>query len=406
MNNPLLWKLLRRHVSKVQTVGFAIANIVGLTIVLLGLQFYVDVLPVFADEESFIRKDYLVVTKTIGNGAMVGSLIGGTDINAFSDSDIADIEEQPWVRKVGRFTTTNYRVSASLNADGRSMRTQMFFESVPDEFIDTKNINWTFDPNSKNPEIPILLSKDYLALYNFGFATSQGMPQLSESMVGKVPFSLVIQGDDGRVVRVGGKIVGFSNRLNTIIVPESFMKWSNEMFAPGVVTKPSRLILEVSKPGDGAIEKYMKKHDYEIAGDKMNSSKANYMLTIVMGIVIAVGLVISALSFFILILSIYLLLQKNTKKLQDLLLLGYSPSEVASQYVKMVVWVNVAVYVFGIALMLYARSLYMPQLEAFAIYGGSLWQAALSGFVLIALITMGNIIAIKRKVAALWYLEK
>ena len=115
---------------------------------------------------------------------------------------------------------------------------------------------------------------------------------------------------------------------------------------------------------------------------------------------------ISALSFFILILSIYLLLQKNTKKLQDLLLLGYSPSEVASQYVKMVVWVNVAVYVFGIALMLYARSLYMPQLEAFAIYGGSLWQAALSGFVLIALITMGNIIAIKRKVAALWYLEK
>ena len=49
MNNPLLWKLLRRHVSKVQTVGFAIANIVGLTIVLLGLQFYVDVLPVFAD---------------------------------------------------------------------------------------------------------------------------------------------------------------------------------------------------------------------------------------------------------------------------------------------------------------------------------------------------------------------
>lgn len=406
MNNPLLWKLLRRHVSKVQTVGFAIANIVGLTIVLLGLQFYVDVLPVFADEESFIRKDYLVVTKTIGNGAMVGSLIGGTDINAFSDSDIADIEEQPWVRKVGRFTTTNYRVSASLNAYGRSMRTQMFFESVPDEFIDTKNINWTFDPNSKNPEIPILLSKDYLALYNFGFATSQGMPQLSESMVGKVPFSLVIQGDDGRVVRVGGKIVGFSNRLNTIIVPESFMKWSNEMFAPGVVTKPSRLILEVSKPGDVAIEKYMKKHDYEIAGDKMNSSKANYMLTIVMGIVIAVGLVISALSFFILILSIYLLLQKNTKKLQDLLLLGYSPSEVASQYMKMVVWVNVAVYVFGIALMLYARSLYMPQLEAFAIYGGSLWQAALSGFVLIALITMGNIIAIKRKVAALWYLEK
>lgn len=55
----------------------------------------------------------------------------------------------------------------------------------------------------------------------------------------------------------------------------------------------------------------MKKHGYEIAGDKMNSNKASYMLTVIMGIVIAVGLVISLLSFFILILSIYLLLQKT-----------------------------------------------------------------------------------------------
>lgn len=78
----------------------------------------------------------------------------------------------------------------------------------------------------------------------------------------------------------------------------------------------------------------MKKHGYEIAGDKMNSNKASYMLTVIMGIVIAVGLVISLLSFFILILSIYLLLQKSTRKLQDLLLLGYTPAEVAGTYVK------------------------------------------------------------------------
>ena len=73
--------------------------------------------------------------------------------------------------------------------------------------------------------------------------------------------------------------MGFSNRLNTIIVPESFMQWSNARYAPEVNVQPSRLILEVSKPGDVAIEKYMKKHGYEIAGDKMNSNKASYMPT-------------------------------------------------------------------------------------------------------------------------------
>lgn len=406
MRNNLMWKLLRKHVSKTQLAGFAIANLVGLTIVLLGLQFYEDVRPVFADEDSFIRKDYLVVTKSIGNLSMVKSLMGGADMNAFSDEEIADIERQPWMRKVGRFTTTNYKVYGNISLGGRSvsLRTYIFFESVPDEFIDTKNADWSFNPD--HPVVPILLSKDYLSLYNFGFAASQGMPQLSESMVGKVPIMLALTGTDGRTEYVEGRIVGFSNRLNTIIVPERFMQWSNERYAPEVKTQPSRLILEVRNPGDAAIEKYMKKHGYEIAGDKMNSNKAGYMLAVIMSIVIAVGLVISLLSFFILILSIYLLLQKNTQKLRDLLLIGYSPSQVAGTYVKMVVYVNAAVYVLSVALLLYARSLYLPRLEVFAISGSSVWIAALAGLAVIGLITVGNVVAIKRKIAALWYLEK
>ena len=275
MRNPLMWKLLRKHISKAQLIGFAIANMVGLTIVLLGLQFWQDVRPVFEDEDSFIRKDYLVVTKSIGTASMVKSMLGGTDANAFSESEIADLERQPWMRKVGRFSTTNYKVLGNLGISGRSvsLHTYIFFESVPDEFIDTKNIKWGFDANSPRPVVPILLSKDYLSLYNFGFAASQGMPQLSEDMVGKVPIMLAVTATDGHQEYIEGRIVGFSNRLNTIIVPESFMQWSNARYAPEVNVQPSRLILEVSKPGDVAIEKYMKKHGYEIAGDKMNSNK-------------------------------------------------------------------------------------------------------------------------------------
>lgn len=199
MKNPLMWKLLRKHISKSQLVGFAIANVVGLTIVLLGIQFWQDVRPVFEDEDSFIRKDYLVVTKSIGGVSMVKSMIGGVDANAFSEDEIADLERQPWMRKVGRFSSTNYKAAGNISIGNRalSLRTFLFFESVPDEFIDTKNINWTFDPSSPHPLVPILLSKDYLSLYNFGFAASQGMPQLSEDMVGKVPIVLTITATDG-----------------------------------------------------------------------------------------------------------------------------------------------------------------------------------------------------------------
>ena len=254
--------------------------------------------------------------------------------------------------------------------------------------------------------IPIIVSKDYLSLYNFGFAASQGMPQLSEKMIGMVPIMFRLTGSDGTRDYVPGKIVGFSNRLNTIIVPESFMRWSNARYAPGVVDRPSRLIVEVSNPGDVKVQQYMDSCGYEIAGDKINSSKASYMLTVVMAIVIAVGLVISLLSFFILILSIYLLLQKNTRKLQDLLLLGYSPAQVSGLYIRMVVYVNAAVYVVSLVSLAIVRSMYLPYLESFALDGASLLPASLSGLLIIGLITAGNIVAIRRKIASLWYVEK
>ena len=53
----LVWKLLRRHVSVPQFAGFFFANLLGMLIVLLSVQFYYDVLPVFTQGDSFIKKD-------------------------------------------------------------------------------------------------------------------------------------------------------------------------------------------------------------------------------------------------------------------------------------------------------------------------------------------------------------
>ena len=62
----LLWKLLRSHLSVAQTVGFALAGVVGMTIVLTSVQAYRDVMPVFDAPDSFMRGDYLVLSKRVG----------------------------------------------------------------------------------------------------------------------------------------------------------------------------------------------------------------------------------------------------------------------------------------------------------------------------------------------------
>ncbi len=392
----IMWKLLRKNISAAQLTGFAIANLIGLTIVILAVQFYGDVKPVFDDEESFIRRDFLIITHRVtGMGALMGS-------NAvFSDEAIADIEHQPWVRKVGRFTTSGYSVYASvgLGGDGRKLSSQMFFESIPSEFIDVDAADWNFDP--KHPVVPVIVSKDYLSLYNFGFAAAQGMPKISEGMVGMIPLMFTLTGAGNSEV-IPGRIVGFSSRLNTIVVPEEFMRWSNERYSTTPSAAPARLIVEVNTPGDMKIKQYMDSHNYEIAGDKVDSGKANYFLTVMTGIVIAVGALISLLSFFVLMLSIYLLLQKNTRKLQDLLMLGYSPAEVSKPYINLVIAINASVMVLSVILMIIGRAYYMPLLEAFGSVGGSLWLAIAVAFTIMALITAGNVTAIRRRISTLW----
>ena len=42
--NTLVWKLLRQHISIGQLAGFFLANLFGMMIVLLSVQFYKDVI--------------------------------------------------------------------------------------------------------------------------------------------------------------------------------------------------------------------------------------------------------------------------------------------------------------------------------------------------------------------------
>ncbi|MBQ1723559.1 MAG: ABC transporter permease [Muribaculaceae bacterium] len=391
----LMWKLLRKHISTSQLIGFSVANLIGLTIVILAVQFYNDVLPIFNDEESFIRKDYVIITRNISSaGAIMGTSA------EFSDEDIADIEQQPWCRKVGRFTSSKFSVVASIGGGTSPMiRTMFFFESIPNSFLDVDSTSWHFNP--QRPQVPVIMSREYLSLYNFGFAATQGMPKVSEGEVSSVPLSFNLSGN-GHYDMMGGRIVGFSNRLNTIIVPDEFMRWANARYGTGEVQQPLRLIIEVNRPGDPKIQSYMDAHKYMIAGDKMASSKTYYLLTLVIIIVIVIGVLISLLSFFVLMLSIYLLLQKNTKKLQDLLLLGYSPAQVSKPYVKMVFFINMAVLVASIVLMLLARSCYMPMLREMGTKGGSIVPALIVAVVIMGAITAGNVWAIRRKIKSLW----
>lgn len=393
----LVWKLLRQHISIPQFAGFAFANLFGMLIVLFGFQFYQDVLPVFTQQDSFMKADYLIMSKKIG----MGNTISGRS-NTFDGSEMDDISSQKFVKKLGKFTSTEYKVDAQMGVNGVNvLNSELFFESVPDGFVDVPLKDWKYEPGSK--VVPIILPRTYINMYNFGFAQSHSLPKISDGLMGMIDFEIFIQAG-GKKEQFKGKVIGFSSRLNTILVPQAFMDWSNKEFAPENHSDPNRLIVEVGNPADENITQYLDDHGYEVETDKLDAEKTTYFLRMMITIVMIIGLVISILSFYILMLSIYLLVQKNSSKLENLLLIGYSPSNVSKPYQLLTMGLNVVVLVIAWVVLYFVRDYYMDFIETLFpdIDEGSMLPAIALGLFLFIVVSVLNIVAIRRKVMNIW----
>lgn len=394
----IVWKLLRQHISLPQMGGFFFANLFGMLIVLLGYQFYQDVVPVFTAEDSFMKQGYLIVSKKVSTA---GTISGRT--NKFDHAETDELESQKFVTKLGVFTNTNYKVLANMSVNGVNIaNTELFFESIPDDFVDVDKSRWQYKPGDR--VVPIILPKTYLTMYNFGFAQSHSLPKLSEGLVGMIDFRLFIQGNHHEE-SFQGKVIGFSSRLSSILVPQSFMDWSNHYFSPDQNSEPTRLILEVGNPSDMAISKYFDKKGYELEDDKLNSEKSIYFLKLVVSMVMVVGLIISVLSFYILMLSIYLLVQKNSDKLENLLLIGYSPKAVAKPYQLLTFGLNVIVLIAALVLLMLIRNYYMDIIQTLQpdINDSSMSPSIIVGLALLLLVAILNSVVIRRKIRRIWF---
>ena len=400
--NRLLYRLLSRHLNAGQLAGFVLANLCGMTIVLAAIQFATDIIPMFTGSDSFLKPGQMVMAKHVST---VRTLTGKAP--TFTKKEITDVSKQPFVSNVGTFTPSLFSVVATLGSQqlGVQFSTEMFFEAVPDAFIDVDLSRWKWQEGSN--EVPIILPRNYLNLYNFGFASSQGLPALSESLVSMVKIRFLLSGSAGRK-ELTGRVMAFSKKLNTILVPQAFMEQMNATLSPDRQPMPSRLIVTVSNPADERIAEYLANHSYETEADDAEAARTAHFLRIIISIVLVVGLIISVLAFYVLLLSIFLLLQKNTEKIDTLLLIGYSPNAVARPYHLLTISLNTLVLVLSVIIVLVLRGYYLPLFgQLYPSYSAaSLTPALLTGIALYLLVALLNYVAIRRKVLTVWHLHE
>lgn len=385
----IIWKLLRKHISIFELAVFFIANLIGMTVILGGVQIYSDLRPVMTGESALIGSDYLVVTHPVERMGVSGK--------SFSKEDMTELESMEFISSVGAFSSSEFEVYGSIAFGGRKLSTMLFFESVPNSFLDIQPKEWEYEKGDST--IPIILPRNYLNLYNFGFSSTQQLPQITEDIIKRVELEITLRGNNLRGDYVG-RVVGFSDRINTILVPQTFMDWANTEYGESGNQDATRLIIEVENPTDPELVAFLDANNYEVENKPSESSKAMFILKVCVAIVICIGVVFSILSIIILTLSIYLLLQKNITKLENLVLIGYTPQRVALPYNLLTLILNLSILIISIIIIVVGQGFYMGYISQLAgcELSSSPMVAIVVGVIFTTAIILFNFYIINRKI--------
>ena len=339
----LLLKLLRKNVNFWQLVGFASANLVGAVIVLLGMQAYQDAESLVSYPDNLLSSNVVVLSKPVEETMTISGLLG--DKPSFSPEEVEAIAEIQGVTDVAPFVTSEFSVYGTVIIDKFNVSTQMFLESVPDQFLDVKTDEWYAELDDE--VIPVIIPKNYLNFYNYGFAAAKGTPQIGESLLSDIPISFILRGDD-IVKRYDGVIVGSTDKINSILVPQDFLIQANREFSSNHSISVTRVVVKTDGNDVADLMSHISENGYVIDGDGKDSMKLLSIVRTIISVVVAIGLLVSALSFFLLLISILLLIEKNRYQNQTLSQIGYPKSRIALPYQLLVLVVDAVVWILAL----------------------------------------------------------
>ncbi|MFC2129722.1 hypothetical protein ACFLQX_02955 [Bacteroidota bacterium] len=321
-----LFKILWKDHSRAHLFWAVLGTLAGFVILLSGIHFYENIKGIFDDNSDLLDPEYILISKDVNIGQAFG--FGGV---GFTEEEIEEIENQEFAQRVAPFISNEFPVSAfTRNERFPDFYTELFFEAIPDEFIDVKSDEWKWEDGQDY--IPIIMPQDYLNLYNFGFAQSQGLPQIPKEVIGLVKFQVRLRGKPEHVT-YPGKIVGFSNRINSILVPHDFLSWANETYGYMEKYKPSRVIVVTADPTDPTIMQFIQQKGYDTIKEKLKSSRLNIILKFIISFLVVIAAIIIGLSFLIFLLSLQLMISRSADKIYKLNKMGYHFTEISLPYI-------------------------------------------------------------------------
>jgi len=333
MLQQLLKKLIKTASGRTRwalaIIGLSVALLLMLTAIQLQVN-YNSLLHNKTNQDSIAN--FLVVNKVLNTESY--------NHTTLSDSTITQLKQQSFTDDVGVLTPSCFKASIQSNSERFPFYTDIAFESVPSSFIDINDKNWAWDENS--PYIPMIAPNMFLDFYNFEFSISQNLPQLTQDVVKMIVFKVNINNGIAPT-SFNGRIIGFSDRISSILVPQEFMEYANTHFAAHKPLQPSRIIIRTKDPGSPQLVEYLKKNNLTTDADKTRFSKYRKVVNVVVNASWITGLVMLLFALLIFTLFIQLTISSCKTEIELLLTLGASPKQLKSFLMKQFFPVNIII---------------------------------------------------------------
>lgn len=313
----MLHKLLFRHQDKRQLSIAIIGSFLGMTFLITSIHYLIKVNE-FGKGSEVLGPNTVLVQKKVSNFSSLK--LTKTD---FTQHEIEEMRKLPFIMDVQPVESNNFEVQIET-ADEMvpRFRGNIFIQTVSKKFLDVKSDKWHWKPG--DTLVPMIMPRDFLVMLNT-YMSSAGIPQISEELATEVKFKFRLR-NDSITEYIFCKIIGFTNEVPSVLVPQSFMDWANKRFAPNAEQKITQIMISGKENEFGLVEQLLKEKHLESKNAQIVVGRLKSMVGTLFLVVLGISVIAVFLSGLVLIQYLQLLLSKNQYEVRTLMRLGHHPN--------------------------------------------------------------------------------
>ena len=321
----MIRQLFFKYQNKKQLTLALVGTFLGLFFLFTSLHFLHKIYT-YGENSEMLSKNTIVIQKKVTSGPLLG-----LNNPEFSDEQIDEIRSMDFVENCDPIRSNTFDVVLSIDDPLiPAFNSNIYVQSVHEDYLDVKTDHWDWDEGSKT--LPIIMPRDFLMMMN-NFLSASNIPQLSDELVLDLKIDLKIGPRNNRET-VHARIVGFTNELSSILVPEYFLNWANQKYGEKEKEVISQLVVK-SKDGQfGLLENYLEENEFESKKSQLLIAKLKSTLGVLLTIISAISLLAVFLSMLVLIQYLQLIMTKNDYEIRTLLRLGHAPNQLIKVFLR------------------------------------------------------------------------